>query len=185
MLGRSPSRRRRRHRPFGRGECAQDAGLGGPSSGPVSGGGWAAAGRGPPMAAVAAAFVVGRPGRWAVRGVVAPQVHGAPELGACAGAAGEGSGKMAGVSRSDGGGGHLRAGPSHLPPRRRVQAAANFRPRLPGPHGHSCHRRPPPASGNIGDADSELRKDLGFESPGRWDARDAHSLHTEQLSAVF
>lgn len=161
-------------------------GWGGLSSGLVSGGGWAAAGRGPPLAAVAAAaFVVGWPGRWAVRAVAALQVHGAPELGACAGAAREGSGKMAGVSRGDGGGGHLRAGPSHLPPRRRVQAAANFRPRLPGPHGHSCLRRLPPASGNIGDADSELREDIGSGSPGRWDARDAHSLHTQHLPAVF
>lgn len=38
MLGRSPCRRRRRHRPLGRGECAQAAGLGRPLLGAGVGG---------------------------------------------------------------------------------------------------------------------------------------------------
>lgn len=49
------------------------------------------------------------------------------------GGGGKGLGKMAGASWG-GGGGHLRAGPSHLPPRSRAQAAAKFRPGLLGPH---------------------------------------------------
>lgn len=103
------------------------------------------------------------------------------------GGGGRGLGKMAGASWG-GGGGHLRAGPSHLPPRSpalgagrgQVETGAPGTSRVFLPSRAATHPR------NIEEADSGLREDLLLlGSPGKWSSTDAHSLPTRPLPAVF
>lgn len=102
---------------------------------------------------------------------------------AVGGGGGKGLGKMAGASR--GGGGHLRAGPSHLPAPQPAAGLGQVQARAPGnsrvflPLLAATHPR------NIEEADSELREDLCLGSPGKWSSQDAPSLHTQQLPAAF